>query len=74
MRHDDAPAPKPEYVEGQTFSRADGAAVRIDYVHSGIVYFVAWPPGENTGSPKRMYADLFAQAIAAEGMVLDAPR
>jgi hypothetical protein len=59
-----------EPAEGQRYTRADGAEVRIDRVKGGEVYCVAWLPGQERGRPTRRPVGLFLEAIRREGMVL----
>lgn len=59
-----------EPAEGQRYTRADGAEVRVDRVKAGVVYCVAWLPGQEHGRPTRRPTRLFLDALEREGMVL----
>ena len=52
-----------DFKAGDLIEFSDGGAVRIDRVTDAWVYFVSWPPGAETGAPKRMPPRTFARAV-----------
>lgn len=59
------------FEEGQWYTNGPGDAVRIDRVHNGWVYFIAWKRHQEIGAPKRMPVDVFSEALDLAGMALE---
>lgn len=51
-----------------TYTRDDGAFIRIDQIKEGWVYFRSWRGGNNERAMRRMKTEVFLDAIRKAGM------